>query len=114
MYSLFDKSVYGSIFSWKPLEGRFKREQVPFLQELCIESLSLIELGHKKIYFTMSVAYASHTVFLCLHLKEPKMSYGAATKYNEMSKTFINKWMKRYFDVKNVDLSDCGSVQKTM
>jgi len=38
--------------------------------------------------------------------------YGAAAKYMKKSKTFINKWVKRYSDID--DLLDCGSVQKTM
>jgi len=60
----------------------------------------------------MSVAYLSRyeAVFLCLHPKELKLSYGAAIKYKKL-KTFVSKWMKRYFTVKNVDdLSDSGSV----
>jgi len=41
------------------------------------------------------------------------MSYGTAAKYMKKPKTFVNKWVKRYSDVKNVgDLSDRGSVQK--
>lgn len=64
----------------------------------------------------MSVAYASRyeAVFLCLHPKGPKMSYGAAAKYMKKSKAFISKWVKRYSDVKNVDdLPDRGSAQVT-
>jgi len=49
---------------------------------------SLVDLGHRRIYITMSAAYASRyeTVFLCLHPKGPKM-YG--TKYMKRSKTFV-------------------------
>jgi len=50
----------------------------------------------------MSATYASHyeAVFLCLHPKELKMSYGAAVKYLKKSKTFLSKWVKRYSDIK--------------
>jgi len=42
------------------------------------------------------------------------MSYKAAAKYMKKSKTYVNKWVKHYFNVKNIDdLPDCGSVQKT-
>jgi len=41
------------------------------------------------------------------------MSYGTAANYMKKSKTVVNKWMKRYSNVKNVDdLSDHGSMQK--
>jgi len=45
-------------------------------------------------------------VFVCLHLKEPKMSYRAVAKYMKKSKTFVSKWIKHYSDVKNDDLPE--------
>jgi len=62
----------------------------------------------------MSAAYASRykAVFLCLHPKGSKMSYGAAAKYIKKSKTFVSK-VKRYSDVKNIDdLPNRGSTSK--
>lgn len=64
----------------------------------------------------MSAAYASRfeAVFLCTHPKGPKMSRQAAAKYMKKSKAFINKWVNRYLEVKNVDdLPGRGSTQKT-
>jgi len=36
------------------------------------------------------------------------MSYKATAKYMKKSKTYVNKWVKHYFNVKNIDdLPDC-------
>ncbi|KYM99699.1 hypothetical protein ALC62_09317 [Cyphomyrmex costatus] len=50
----------------------------------------------------MSAAYASRfeTVFLCTHLKGPKMSYAAAGRYMKKSKGFVKKWVKNYKTIK--------------
>jgi len=42
------------------------------------------------------------------HITKP-----AAAKYMKKSKTYVNKWVKRYSDVKNVDDLSDRSVQKT-
>lgn len=83
---------------------------------LCIDSFSYRLTLVTEGYFVMSAAYASRyeAVFLCLHPKGPKMSYGVAAKYMRKSKTFVSKWAKRYSEVKNVnDLPNRGSMQKT-
>ncbi|XP_018310539.1 uncharacterized protein [Mycetomoellerius zeteki] len=53
----------------------------------------------------MSVTYASRyeAVFLCTHPKGPKMSQYAAAKYMQKSKSFVQKWVQRYFETKTVD-----------
>ncbi|EFN81611.1 hypothetical protein EAI_09583 [Harpegnathos saltator] len=63
----------------------------------------------------MSTAYASRyeAVFLCSHLKGPKMSYAVAAKYMGKSKSFVAKWVQQYKKIKNVDdLPESGSIGK--
>jgi len=63
----------------------------------------------------MSAVYASRyeAVFLCLHPKEPKMSYEAAAKYmSEKSKTYVNKRVKYYFNVKKSIVILCKKTKK--
>ena len=42
-------------------------------------------------------------VFLCTHPKGPLLSYTAAAKYIEKSKSFVKKWVERYKANKIVD-----------
>lgn len=63
----------------------------------------------------MSAAYAKRfeAVFLCTHPKGPKMSYAAAAKYIKKSRAFVEKWVQRFKELKNVDdLPDRGSIEK--
>lgn len=64
----------------------------------------------------MSAAYGSRyeAVFLCTHPKGPKMSRIQAAKYMNKSRAFVNKWVKRYMEYKNVDdLPERGKIKKT-
>ncbi|EFN78306.1 hypothetical protein EAI_04996 [Harpegnathos saltator] len=63
----------------------------------------------------MSTACASRyeAVFLCSHLKGPKMSYAIAAKYVRKSKSFVAKWVQQYKKIKSVDdLPERGSIGK--
>lgn len=53
----------------------------------------------------MRNAYAKRfeAVFLCVHPKWPKLTYLAASKYIRKWKSFVEKWVKRYKECKNVD-----------
>ena len=53
----------------------------------------------------MSEKYAKRyeAVYLCSHLKVPKLSYSAAAKVIKKSKKFVVKWHQRYIMYKNVD-----------
>ncbi|CAH2089036.1 unnamed protein product [Euphydryas editha] len=53
----------------------------------------------------MSAMYAKRfeAVFLYTHPKGPKLSYAAAAKVIKKSKKFVEKWIKRYKQLKNVD-----------
>lgn len=45
----------------------------------------------------MSTTYVKRfeAVFLCAHLKGPKMSYKTAAQYMKKSEAFVSKWGKR-------------------
>jgi len=82
---------------------------------LCKENLSYcltLVTGHISPWAMYASCYKA--VFLCLHSKGSKMSYGTAAKYMKLSKIFISKLVKCYSDVKNVNynLPDRNSVQK--
>lgn len=53
----------------------------------------------------MSSAYAKRfeAVFLCIHPKGPKMPYATAAKYIRKSKAFVQKWVQRFKECKNLD-----------
>jgi len=53
---------------------------------------------------TMSAKFLKQykAVFLINHLKRPKLTNKAATKYMRKSESFVKKWVKRYL-IGNVD-----------
>lgn len=53
----------------------------------------------------MSAKYAKRfeAVFLCKHAKGPKLSFVSAAKVIKKSKSFVEKWVKRFDLYKNVD-----------
>jgi len=83
---------------------------------LCKESLRYCStLIDRRTYFVMNTAYSSQfeTVFLCTYSKGSKISREATAKHMRKSKAYVNRWVKRYLKVKNIDdLSERGFAQK--
>ena len=57
------------------------------------------------VFFIMSVKYLKHfkAVFLVNHANGPKLLYARAAKVLRKSKAFVQKWVKRFTEVGNVD-----------
>jgi len=97
--------MYSLTLPWKPIKGRFEREQGAglFSQDALRKFQLSFDRSHKRTYFIMNVTH-HEAEFLCLHLKGLKMSYRAAAKYMKKFKTFVSKWVKCYSaNVKHVD-----------
>ena len=64
----------------------------------------------------MSAKYLKRfeAVFLVNHANGPKLSYAPAAKFLRKSKVFVQKWVKRFTEVGNVDdLPERGRSQAT-
>jgi len=88
-----------------------------FSKMLCIESLScrliLVTEGYIHISPWVLRTYRYETMFLCCIQKDKKCRTESLLN-TWKSQKHLSKWIKRYFNVKNIDdLPDCGSVQKT-